>query len=178
MPGGNNSFFVKIGLFLAGFVLLLVILGVILSAVFSGNDVKPELIETAQAQQEILRITNSNAATNHQTSKDVAASIQLTIISDQQNLLKYLGSRGTKVNPKVLALGKDSKSDQLLESAKATNTYDTAFLQVLSDDLLAYRTKLQAIYEKTSSKTLKTDITRYFTNAVLLSEQVKNAQTN
>lgn len=175
---GNNSFFVKLGLFLAGFVLLLVVLGVILSAVFSRNDVKPELIETAQMQQEILRIASNDSSADHQASKDVAASIQLTVLSDQQSLLKYLAGRGTKVNVKTLALGKDSKADQLLESAKATNTYDTAYLQTLATDLAAYQAKLQAIYEKTSSKTLKASLTQYFKNAVLLSEQVKNAQTN
>lgn len=175
---GNNSFLVKLAIFLVGFVLLLVVLGVILSAVFSGSDVKPELTETAQTQQEILRIAGSSAAANRQSSKDVAASIQLTILSDQQSLLKYLATRGAKPNAKTLALGKDSKTDQLLESAKATNTYDAMYLQTLSDDLMAYRAQIQAIYKKTTSKTLKTNLTQYFTNAVMLSEQVKNAQEN
>lgn len=175
---GNNSFLTKLAIFLVGFVLLLVVLGVILSAVFSGNDVKPQLIETAQAQQEILRIASNNAATNRQSSKDVAASIQLTITTDQQNLLKYLAARGSKLNAKTLALGQDAKAGQLLESAKATNTYDAMYLQILSEDLASYRAQLQAIYKKTTNKTLKTDLTRYFTNAVLLSDQVKTAQEN
>ncbi len=174
---GANSFFGKLALMVGGFVVLLVIAGVILSMVFSGNSATADLTATALTQQELIRIAGSSNASK-QSVKDVAASVQLSTGSDQKKLLNYLASHGTKLTPKELALGKDAKSDQLLASAKATNTYDDTLLQVMSDDLTAYQVQLQATFKKATSKTLKADLQKYYSTTVLLAEQLKTAQTN
>lgn len=174
----GNSFFAKIGLLLGGFVLLLVIAGVIITQLTAGSNNAAELLSSVKTQQEIIRISGTSQFASQQQVKNAAMTAQISLTSDQQDLLSYMSSHGQKVAPKELALGKDAQSDQLLSNARSTNTYDSALLEVLLDDITVYQTELRAAFDQTKNEALRIKLQKYYTNASLISTQLKNAQSN
>jgi hypothetical protein len=148
----GKPFLLRIGLIVGGVVVLLIIAGVVISAL-APKGATPGLTAIAQRQQEIIRI--SDAATLHATNQDTlnfVSNVDVSITSSQHRVLSRLTSVGTKVSLKVLLLDKSTQTDTLLADAASTNTYDSAVVQNLVDQLTTYEELIQTTADQTTNR--------------------------
>lgn len=165
----------RIMIVLAG-VGILIVLALIVSTLISSasNSGKTELIKAAQQQTELVRISKIGIDRAKDTAaKNLATTTNVSLQSDQLTLAADLKSSGIKLDPKVLALGKDQKTDVLLTNAEQANNFDEVFIKTLQTKLVAYQKQLKIAHDKTDSKKLKATLSLQFTNAGLLAETKK-----
>ncbi len=176
--GQSKNFLLKIGLLVGGAVLLMVVAGIILSFVLPKGNVQG-LIDIANRQQEIIRISGeaSTKATSQDT-QNFATNVNLSVTSSQQKILAELARNHKKFKPKELALDHDPKTDTLLANAETANTYDTAVAQTLNNQLSIYETLVQSTYKNTSHAATKQTLQQCFTSAHALVTQAKSLPAN
>lgn len=155
---------------LAGGVFLLILVFVVASQLFANkNTTSPLLLGIAQRQQEVIRLaTLGKQNVSNESLKGFALTTELSVGTNQTQLLGYLSTHGGQPKPELLGLKKDSASDTLLEKAQATSTYDSAFQTVLANELRAYATDLQSAYKQTSSAKAKQLLKDSYTSAAML----------
>jgi hypothetical protein len=170
----SNAFVTKIAVIAGGAVLLMIVAGVVISALAPKSNA-PDLLAIAQRQQEIIRVSSSatTLAAGDDT-KNLVTNINVTLTSDKMLTLSYLMAHGMKKVPaKTLALDKSAETDNTLASAATAGNYDAAAVQNLTGQLQTYERLLQKAYNETHGpigrKLLQTD----FTNADLLLQQAK-----
>jgi len=169
----TSSFMIRIGIILAGMVVLIVLL-VVGASLLSPKSSNAGLTTIAQRQQEIMRV--SKAAGQNATGQDTqnfVANVNAAVTSSQQQLITYLQSHGTKLTPKILALDQSTQTDTLLSSAASVNNYDSAVAQNLSAQLKTYESLLRTTYQATSNKQTKLLLQDCFTSADKLIAQGK-----
>ncbi len=169
--GTGKGLFIRLGSILAGLILLVVIVGILISSLAPKGST-PELIAIAERQQELIRV--SKEAANQVTGEDTAnfvTNLNLSLTSSQQQLISYLASHSTKINPKTLALDQDSQTDTLLASAASANNYDPALAQNLNEQLQTYETLLRSAYNHSTNKATKQLVQNCFNGAALLLKQ-------
>ncbi len=146
--------------------ILLVILGY--SLLFGGSK-DQNLLEVAQTQQELIRV--STLGVDHAKSsatRGLAVTTELTLESNQKDVLARLRKDGQKTSTKTLALKKNSQTDDALAQAAQDNHYDDAFTKLIQDQLVAYQKLLKTAYDSTSSQSLKKILNAEFAQAGLL----------
>lgn len=174
---GGNSFFKQIALILGGFVLLLIVLGIILSVALPSSNSTTDLTKIAQSQQELIRISTVGAQqSSSQFAKNLSITSRLSLLTNQGQLLTYMAGTGVKLAPKTLALSRNAQTDQTLAAAQATSTFDIALEQIMISQLQTYQNSLRQEFSKTKNKTLKIVILKNYQSAVLLLEQAQAAQ--
>ncbi|MEO6760969.1 MAG: hypothetical protein ABI220_01155 [Candidatus Saccharimonadales bacterium] len=175
IPGGDNK--TQRALIVAGgAIVLIIIISLLYSLISSSGHSDPQLTIVTQKQQEIIRVATDGARhANNQSTKNFAINTELTIQSNQGELISYLADHGTKLSKKTLNLGIDSKTDTLLTNASATNTYDSTVEQELVTELTDYQAALKQAYQGVSGKTLQGILNHSYDNASLLIEQGKDA---
>ncbi len=149
-------------------VIILITIVLVASTLLSAgsNAAKAELIKTAQAQTEIIRISKLGIDRAKSTSaKNLATTTYLSLQSDQSELLAALGKQGVKLNAKELALGKNAKTDTLLTNAEQSNKFDEVFIKTIQTELTQYQKTVKAAYDKVSGKTLKATLKDQYANA-------------
>jgi hypothetical protein len=171
---GGDAFLTRIALIAGGAVVLMIIAGVIISAL-GPKSITPSMLAIAQRQQEIIRIsTDAYTKASSDDAKNFTTNVEASVTSSQQQTLTYLAGHGMKkVSPKVLALDQDAQADATLASAITAGTYDTAVVQNLTGQLQAYEQLLQTTFKQTTSKTTRQILQTDFTAANLLLEQAK-----
>lgn len=173
---GGNDFIKKIIFLVGGAVVLMVVAATILSALGPKTDSTTSLISIAQRQQEIIRVASigSGQATGP-TASNFTTNVALSVTSNQNDVLTYLGSKGTKLNAKKLALDRNTQTDKLLADATAASTFDSVVTQTLTSQLTTYQTSLRTAYKQTSSQKTKQLLQNCYNATTLLLEQAKGA---
>lgn len=167
-------------LIVGGGLVVLIILAVVFINILSGGNNHAATIKVAQEQTEIARVA-TEAATQQsidETTKDVALTAQLSITSDQQQLLALLAKEGVKPDTKQLALLKNSQTDSQLSTAEQAGTYGSTFLTVLKADLAGYQTSLKQAFNGSHSKSERQLLSNAYDSATLLLEQVSSTQNS
>lgn len=132
------------------FVLMIVFVAV-RSALGGGSSATPALVTVAQDQQKLLHLAASGQQqSTSDTVQNFAATAQLSLASEQQELLAYLSDNGHKVGDKELGLAISQSTDDQLAAAKSASTFDDTFKTIMADNLKAYRSDLQKAYQATS----------------------------
>jgi hypothetical protein len=174
IPGGNSKK-TRIIIVAAGAALLLIV-GMILLAVLSsaGGGNKQDLLKAAQEQQELIRVSTIGV----QKARDPAVlnraiTTQLTLQSDQAQLLAIAKKQGFKFSQKDLNLGKQAKTDALLKSAEQANRFDETFNAELLSELSNYQTTLKKIYDNAPDKAAKDNLAQQFNHVNLLAPPKK-----
>ncbi len=169
--GSGRQRYIKIGL--AGAVLLIII--VLLSSLLFGGSKNESLVGIAQTQQELIRVSTIGAQ-KAQTSaaSQLAVNTELTVMTNQKDVLAQLKKSGQKVNTKVLALKQNSQTDAALTEAALNNRYDEAFIQVMQKQLVDYQKLLKATYDTTSSRVLQQILNNEFNQATVLLASTKS----
>lgn len=155
LPKGNSAG-QRIILAVGGLCTLLLLVVLVIGLLGSKDAAnKVELESLAQQEAEIIRVAGIGLAKAHDpTTKNLAATTSSDLSSNQIALLAALKRNGIKVSAKDLAFAKNPDTDTALTEADQTNTFDSAFTQELTKELSAFRTKVQAAYNSTSSKSL------------------------
>ncbi len=167
--GGSRATQLLVG---AVAIALLFIIGLIIYGVVAPKDSTTTLfVALTQDQQEIVRVATLGSQASAEETKGLANNTMLSVGSDQTALLSYLGSKGVKVDPKILILKQDSKTDSTLKSATATNTYDAALTNAISSNLETYMRDIQSAYEKATSPQAKKLLNDDYAHAQLLLKQ-------
>jgi len=159
----------------AGGGLLLIILLLLFSAVFGGNK-NQSLLEVAQAQQELIRVSTLGASKNSSAAaRNLAVTTKLTIETNQKEMIDQLKKQGQKTNTKLLDAKKNTQTDATLTQAAQDNRYDEIFTQQVQQQLMDYQQQLKAAYDGTSSKSLKQLLNNEFAEAGLLIKSSKSS---
>jgi hypothetical protein len=171
LPAGNsrkNRVILVVGAALFGLILIIIVLSLVTS---SGSAGTKQLTTLAQSQNEIIRISSTGSTqARDSTIKGFSESVNLTMMSEQQQTTKYLSSHGAKVKPKVLLLGRDPQTDATLKSATAAGRYDDELLKTIEKQLNVYKIQLQQAYKQTSKKSEKILIQQLFDQATKLTK--------
>jgi hypothetical protein len=171
----SNGFSPKLLIFGAiGFFVVLMVVALALAAT-SKQKAPPALLSVAQHQQEIIRLsTEGIKVSKSDTVLNLATTLQLTVTSDQDQVLTQLAHQGVKAKEKTLAADHSAQTDQALSAALASNTYDTTYLSIVKTELDKYQDSLDnaATAAKTQSE-LKL-VQKEAANAKLLVDQVPN----
>lgn len=143
----GNSMAARIALIVGGLTILIILFVVAASFLSSaGNAQKQRLLEAAQAQTEIIRITElGEDQASDLAVRSLAITIRLSLATQQQDLKAALIKRGLKEKSisRSLGLGKNEKTDAALEEASANNRFDDTFLEILNKQLADYKRLLQ-----------------------------------
>jgi len=163
-----------------GIAAVLILAAVVFVSFFAKGESPQSLTSIVQQQQEIIRIaTQGEQQAASETTKNLAYNVDLSITTNQRQIIAYATKRGVKITEKELVLKKDSSTDSLLENAKATSTYESALQKVLASQLQTYLTDLQKTYDSTKSDELKNLIaTSYKSGKVLLDQANIPTPTN
>ncbi|HET9173967.1 MAG TPA: hypothetical protein VFN56_01655 [Candidatus Saccharimonadales bacterium] len=131
-----------------GIVVLFMAFTVIKGAFSGGNNALPALVGIVQDQQALLNIAASG--TQHVTAqnlKNSAYTAQLSLQSDQSQLLTYLKQAdGRKVGVKEANLKVSAAITNQLNSALASSTFDSTYSSTMQTQLKAYQQDLQQTY--------------------------------
>lgn len=157
-----------------GIVLAISIVGVVIMAVLNGidNSQKQDWLTLAQKQQEIIRISEVGATkAQGRDTKNLATTTKLTLESSQALVNKLAKSNGANVSSKALLVGKNAKTDADLKTAEQTNQFDTAFQDILKNELNEYQALLKKLHDGSKSKTTKAGLSSAYNNANILATQ-------
>ncbi|MDQ5971976.1 MAG: hypothetical protein QG553_135 [Patescibacteria group bacterium] len=122
----------------------------------AGGGDKKMLTGIAQTQTEIMRVSREGATDAKDTAiQGFAQSTALVITSSQQKTTAFLGKMKETPNSKTLALGRSTKTDTALKTAKEAGRYDQELLKILSTSLEDYKKELSAGYKQATSKSQK-----------------------
>ena len=123
---------------------------IIISSVISGHKggATKQITAVLARGQEVLRVTQQVQQLRLQdpTTQALAATVNATLSSDQQQLLAYLSTNHVKVSKVQLAADTDKSTDTNMQSASQNNSLDSAYDGYLKDNLNKYQTDLQAAY--------------------------------
>ena len=174
LPGGSSKKG-RIILVSAGAALLLVLVMILVAVLGgSGDAYKKDLLTAAQQQQELIRVSTIGVQkARDNTARNRAITVQLTLESDQVQLLAISKTAGLKLTTKELALGKNAKTDLLLTQAEQANRFDDAFSDELFSELAAYQGTLKKIHDATSKKASKDKLAQQFNHVTLLAPPKK-----
>lgn len=163
----------KIALLVLGLIFILVIL---YSLFFGGKATNTDRLTAAMARaQETARVSALVQQQSKNTdTKDLATTVEMSLNSQKQELIKYLGEQKVKVDAKKLAAGLNKTTDSNLEKAQQNNSYDQTYFNYLKSSLASYQTELEMVYRSAGPK-LKTTLSADFDSlkTILAAPQLK-----
>lgn len=153
---------------------IVIVGGLLITSLAPTSSSKANLVSLAQQQQEIIRVSQGGERLgSDQTTKNLAYSIDLSVSTNQHQLIAYMDAKGSKVSTKQLTVTADPATDSLLKAAQATSTYDSAFNKVIADELTTYMSTLQDTYKTTSNVRLKQILSDSYAAAKTLLSQAQ-----
>jgi hypothetical protein len=173
LPGAGSSKKQRIIVVAAGGGILLLIIILISSLLFGGKKT-PGLLDLAQIQQELIRVsTLGTQQASSSRARYLAITTELTVISNQNNLLAQMKKQGQKPNTKQLSLKQDKSTDAALTQATTDNRFDEVFIETVQKQLVAYQQQLRTVYTGTTSATLQRLLNEDFSQAGTLIASTK-----
>lgn len=132
---------------LVGIVLLVIVINL-----FSGRgavDTQPYLSVLARGQ-EIIRVTELTSSTSlplqDPAAQALAATVDTTLTSDQQQITNYLAANKVKVSKLALSTNIDKTTDDKLQAASQNNSLDLAYENYLKASLNNYLEAIKTAY--------------------------------
>lgn len=175
LTGGSA---LKRGLVFGGGIVLLIIIVVIFASLLKSPNKFTALTPVAQYQTELVRIASGGEnSVSAQPLQNLAYNVSLSLTSDNQQLLTYLGKNGEKLDSKTLALKHSASTDTSLANAKANSTYDSTFAKIIQDDLAGYMQSLKAAYASNPGPNGRKLLNQEYLNAELLLTQSQQPQS-
>lgn len=161
---------------LGGITVVLIVASMVAMQFFAKGTPSTSLIGLVQRQQELIRIAGLGERTSqNEAIRGLAYNVELSIGTNQQQLMGFISKQGQEITKKELALKQDADTDKLLENARATSTYDSALQKVLSMQLQEYLSDLKTTYSKASSSQLKEILNASYTSGKLLLTQAEQS---
>lgn len=176
----SNSMAVRIAVVVIGLMLLIIAFTTINSLISrSANAQTDRLIEVAQAQTEIMRVSRiaEDDATDLKT-RTYAYNVSLSTDSSLRQVKGLLQKRGKseKSLAKTLAAGKNAKTDAALEEAKKNNRFDDTFLALMNNEIVDYQKLIQTAYENGNNTEKKTLTASFESTKYLVAKKTDDAK--
>ena len=175
-PMFGGSMKSRIILVVAGLIVVF-ILGLIINTLLSASSNKSnQVLKNAVAeQQEIIRISEmgmKDALTPD--TKGYATTVNFVTKTSQKNLQERLGKQKIKMNKQDFASKTNTKTDELLKSASASNSYDEAMNSALDKLLEQHMKTIQTAYDMSGSAKTKEVLKKDFESTKILANHQKN----
>lgn len=172
---GGNKFLQQIVFLVGGALLFMVVAALVISAVAPRKNNSASLTTIAQQQQEIIRIATIGAQqATGSAARNFATNVELSIGSNQKQVLAYLATTGTVLKGKQLSLDQNPKTDILLTNATAASTFDSVMSQTLTSQLANYQASLRTAYTQATNPKAKQILQTSYNAATLLLAQAKS----
>ena len=160
----------------AGLLILIIVFVVfenlISTPIFSSTD----FLAVLRDQQEILHVISTDTTTNQEigllssTNKNLVASTNLVISSDQQNTLSYLKNNGVVFPLATISLGINPSLDNQINSSINSNNYNQTLDQVLANLFSTYDRDLKLTYNSEHGSKGKALLKSEYKNIYLLNK--------
>ncbi len=151
---------------------LLIVFFIFMSVVFGGKNSADSLLDLAQKQTEIIRVSDLGfRKAKSGVAKNLALNTKLTMQSSLNSTTERLAKLGTKPKPKTLALQKNIRTDQTLTTAGLNNKFDTTLVETIQKLLNDYRAALKTTYDASNSQADKQLLNSSYQAVSLLLEQ-------
>jgi hypothetical protein len=152
LPGSNGGGMgMRIAIIGGGVVFLIIIVVIVLSLFSKPNPNTTLLTGLAETQQELNRVaTTGGQQSSGQGLKNSSITVQLTLLSHQNQTVTYLTKQHIKLTLKQLGVKKSAVTDATLKTATQNSTYDIVYAQVLQNQLKAYSSELKTAYTTVS----------------------------
>ena len=175
-PMFGGSMKSRIILVVAGLIVVF-ILGLIINTLLSASSNKSnQVLKNAVAeQQEIIRISEmgmKDALTPD--TKGYATTVNFVTKTSQKNLQERLGKQKIKMNKQDFASKTNTKTDELLKSASASNSYDEAMNSALDKLLEQHMKTIQTAYDMSGSAKTKEVLKKDFESTKILANHQKD----
>jgi hypothetical protein len=127
---------------------VVIFLIIIISSVISGRNKGSSLpyAGVLARGQETLRVTKlakEQLGLQDPQTQALAATVNSSLSSDQQQLKSYLTKNKIKITTLQLAADTDKRTDTTLQTASQNNNLDSAYVSYLKNALVKYQTDLQ-----------------------------------
>ncbi len=158
----------------AGGLLVLLILFIFIKGLFGGAPSSASLISVVQDQQELIHLA-TNAAQQKDLSinnKNFTATTQLSLTTATSQIITYLNTNGSKIDPQVLNSKVSLKTDSQLVAAAAAGTYNQVFKEIMLAKLTSYMNDLKQSYEQIKGPKGRALLKSDYTGAQLLLNQL------
>jgi hypothetical protein len=173
---GGGSLAVRMAVVACGAFVVVIVLYIFLS--LFGNSSDPKLLTIAQDQSELSRVAalaytlGQNQSSS--STQNFARSANLSLTTEQLQLLNYLKEHGTKFSAKQLAATKNTSTDTELSSSIQSSSFDSTYASVMQSQLGSYQITLQSAFKSASSTNLKVILAADYKAAGLLLRQINN----
>ena len=173
-PGGffgtGTSMKTRIIVVATGGLLLILIAWIFFALLTNTGSVNSgQLITLVQQQAELARISKQPATqATGQTAQNLAATTELSLISQETSLLQFLQAHGTNPSAEVIAAKRSSSTDSTLLSAQTSGTYDQTYTSLATSQLQTYAQTLKQAYAGAQSQTERTLLNNAYDDAQLL----------
>jgi len=158
----------------AGGLLLLLVLFIGFKSILAGSNKSiPSLVGITQDQQELIHLASNgvkNVTDSHLQAFAITA--QVSVQSEQGQLITYLANNHRKVANKELVLKVNKSTDNALTAALAASNYDPIFKQAMQTKLASYKQDLQQAYTQTKGPKGRALLTADYDAASLLLKQL------
>lgn len=167
---GGNSLGKKVVLIVGGAIAFMIIAGVALTLFGNGNQSNTAGLKSLVAeQQELARVAGIGAKKAQSgTLRGKAATTELSVVSQQQALKRYLEGQNIELSEEELAARKDASTDEALDSAVSSNRFDEVFDSTLSELLATYANNVENAYNGAGNENLKSVLNDAFKSTAAL----------
>jgi hypothetical protein len=179
LPGVKDPFISKLIFIVIGIVIIVIVVGVLISNIFGKSKVNVgDLTVVAQTQQELVRVATQGYTLGTQpVTRKFAITTQLSLRTQQIQILDYLKTQGQKVSTKTLTLKKSATTDTQLTTARQTSTFDSTFVHLMQNSLVSYNTILEQTLSRATGTKEKKILNAEITVANALLQQVPTQES-
>lgn len=176
LPGaGPTGLLARVALVGGGLIVLVILFSVIKGLIIKGPDFSG-YVTVAEDQQELIHLVSNSASNSSQQNLDtnnqnLAATAQLSLASNQAQVLKYLSENHHKVSSKTLGLRLNTALDTQLTNAQTAGTYDQTFQSIMQSQLNGYMNDLKHTFQTSTGKKGRAMLSSQYNQAVLLLNQ-------
>lgn len=181
--GGNNglgSLLSKRNAFIAGGVLLFILIIIVIGSSLSGSKADfTSVISVAEDQTELMRVAKlgtTDAVSNN--AQDVAYNVDVSMTTAQQQTLAYLLANHTKVGTRQLSLKQSATTTTDLSTALANSTFDSTFLSHIQSLLTTYSQDLNTAFKADTGPKGRQLLESQYKAAQLLLTQTQQPQAS
>lgn len=172
----GDKFIRTVVLALGGTFIVMIILAVILNSVGVKKINTEDLVNLAQVQTEVIRISQQGAATSRQSTRALGTTVEYTLKTQRQQVSTLLIKHNRELGKKELTLKQNANTDKQLKAAKATSTFDLVYAQVMERLLQSYARELQTTLGKAATKSERELLSSYNQQVQLLLTQIPFTQ--
>jgi len=169
---GNGPLAGKLVLIIGGALILIILMWVAGSFLGGGGINKANAIGLVQTQQEVARVATQGTTSGEGSIRNVAANITATISTQQKEWLVLLAENGTEMKEDQFELKLNETTDQRLADAKANNTFDVAYKEVMNAYLTDYSNTLSTQFKASTNEDERSLLDLHFGEVKLLLEQL------